>query len=49
MNEDARASKGALENLNTRRGTLRRILSRGILSKNFENRLNLGVRGVLDR
>ena len=37
MNEDARALNGALENLNTRKGTLRRILSRGILSKNFES------------
>ena len=38
MNEDVPwALNGALENLNTRKGTLRRILSRGILSKNFES------------
>ena len=34
--EDGRALKDALENLNTRKNTLRRILS-GILSKNSEN------------
>ena len=35
MNEDIRAQKDALENLNTRKSTSRRILT-GILSKNFE-------------
>ena len=34
--EDVRALKDALENLNTRNGTSRRILT-GILSKNSEN------------
>ena len=36
MNEDVRALKDVLENLNTRKSTLRRILT-GILLKNFEN------------
>jgi len=36
MNEDVKASKGALENLNTPKSTSRKILS-GILSKNYEN------------
>ena len=36
MNEDVRALKDALENLNTPMSTTRRILS-GILSKNSEN------------
>ena len=36
VNEDVRAQKDALENLNTRKSTSRRILT-GILSKNFEN------------
>ena len=36
MNEDVRALKGALENLNTGKSTSRRILT-GILSKNSEN------------
>ena len=36
VNEDVRAQKDALENLNTRKSTSRRIL-RGILSKNSEN------------
>ena len=53
MNEDVRAQKDALENLNTRKSTTRRILT-GILSKNSELKPNLSsnVResaGVLDR
>ena len=36
MNEDVRAFKDALESLNTRKSTLRRILT-GILLKNSEN------------
>ena len=36
MKEDVRAQKDALENLNTRKSTSRRIL-RGMLSKNSEN------------
>ena len=36
VNEDVRAQKDTLENLNTRQSTSRRILTR-ILSKNFEN------------
>ena len=39
VNEDARAKKDALENLNTRKGSLRRILI-GILSKNSELKPN---------
>ena len=53
MNEDVRAQKDALENLNTRKSTTRKILP-GILSKNSELKPNLSsnVResaGVLDR
>ena len=54
MNEDVMAQKDALENLNTRKSTSRRILT-GILSKNFENselKPNLRSKhlsGVLDR
>ena len=40
MNEDVRAQKDALENLNTRKSTSRRILT-GILSKNSELKPNL--------
>jgi len=40
MNEDVRAEKDALENLNTRKSTSRRILT-GILSKNSELKPNL--------
>ena len=40
MNEDARAQKDALKNLNTRKSTSRRILT-GILLKNFELKPNL--------
>ena len=40
MNEDVRAQKDALENLNTRKSTSRRILT-GILSKNSEFKPNL--------
>jgi len=36
VNKDVRAQKDALENLNTRKSTSRRILT-GILSKKFEN------------
>ena len=36
MNEDVRPQKDALENLNTRKSTSRRILT-GILSKNSKN------------
>ena len=51
MNEDVRAQKDALENLNTRKSTSRRIVT-GILSKNSELKPNLNVQesaGVLDR
>ena len=56
MNEDARAYKDALENLNTPKSTSRRILT-GILSENFENSelkpnlrsINISLSGVLDR
>ena len=53
MNEDVRASKDALENLNTRKSTSRRIL-RGMLSKNSVNlsqisALNVWENGVHDR
>ena len=56
MNEDVRAQKDALENLNTQKSTSRRILT-GILSKNFENSelkpnlrsINISLSGVLDR
>ena len=40
MNEDVRAIKDALESLNTRKSTSRRILT-GILSKNSEPKPNL--------
>ena len=40
MNEDVRAEKDALENLNRRKSTSRRILT-GILSKNSEVQPNL--------
>ena len=40
MNEDVRAEKDALENLNTRKSTSRRILT-GILSKNSELKRNV--------
>ena len=40
MNEDVRAQKDALENLNTQKSTSRRILT-GILSKNSEPKPNL--------
>ena len=40
MNEDVRAQKDALENLNTRKSTSRRIRT-GILSKNSELKPNL--------
>jgi len=36
VNEDVRAQKDALENLNTRKSTSSRVLT-GILSNNFEN------------
>ena len=36
VNEDVRAQKDALENLNTQKSTSRRILT-GILSKNFDH------------
>ena len=56
MNEDVRAQKDALENLNTQKSTSRRILT-GILSENFENSelkpnlrsINISLSGVLDR
>ena len=53
MNEDVRAQKDTLENLNTRKSTSRRNLT-GILSKNAERKPNLSsnVRecaGALDR
>ena len=44
MNEDVRAQKDALENLNTRKSTSRRILT-GILSKNSELKPNLSSKG----
>ena len=48
-NEDAGAYKDALENLNTRKSTLRRILT-GILMKKSERKPNLSsMSGVLDR
>ena len=40
MNEDVRAQKDALENLNTKKSTSKRILT-GILSKNAELKQNL--------
>ena len=43
MNEDVRAQKDALENLNTRKSTSRRILT-GILSKNSELKPNLSAK-----
>ena len=54
MNEDVKAEKDALENLNTRKSTSRRIIT-DILSKNSELKPDLSsinVResaGVLDR
>ena len=56
VNEDVMAQKDALENLNTQKSTLRRILT-GILSENFENSelkpnlrsINISLSGVLDR
>ena len=53
MNEDVRTQKDALENLNTRKSTSRRILT-GIFSKNSELKPNLSSNnresaGVLDR
>ena len=37
LNEDVRALKNALKNLNTRKSSSRRVLLTGILSKNAEN------------
>ena len=56
VNEDVMAQKDALENLNTRKSTSRRILT-SILSENFENSelkpnlrsINISLSGVLDR
>jgi len=54
VNGDDKALKDALENLNTRKSTLRRIPT-GILSKNSKKwrtksyAINFPVRGVLDR
>ena len=53
MNDNVRALKHALENLDTGKSTFRRILT-GILSKHSENselkpNLNSGESGVFDR